>query len=458
MSTKPHVSHLGYSWGDFESREDIAEAELYEATSGSKKRNSFVSRIFNAESPLDQGDYIRSERKTARLASLTDDSSLYDSIPPTPHLKPIGSPRDYSNYHRNPELSNKLPPLRLNMSNPQDFWTAFLIDRRNLFQEEMVDLYQELSSTIDEIIDKRLSQGKGVQRTKKEDPNNDASTPPQPVPNRSDYTSGAQTSSAATPELSATEKYIQDWHHGGLILVENIPDQTPAREIYALFGQCGDLTYLELHGADKSKPHISVRHAYIHYAEIRQAHEARRLLHGFQMHSKRLMVFNLNSTVVRGVPGKAYVGAALEILNFNGGSNYAAAEADFFQVKDELEVAELPAPTKAATYSLKPQLTAKTAATSWRRASVPTDDSGTDTLAHEGTVGESADYPQDDEEVVFKGRKTWSRVGKLATVSDCDEDEDVDDEEDGGVYLPYEDTDDEEDFRLYAPVEPREFL
>ncbi|KAL8812077.1 MAG: hypothetical protein Q9200_001312 [Gallowayella weberi] len=188
----------------------------------------------------------------------------------------------------------------------------------------------------------------------------------------------------AALEASPLERYVQNWHAGGLIIVENLGDQARMRDIHGLFNSFGTITYLELHGADKSKPHTNTRHADIHFAEYNQAVKAHQNFHGHCFQNQTLMVFLLSTSTVRGEPGKPYVGSALEVLNFAGGSNYASPEPDYLQDANEdltqiLGVLDLTGPS---THSLQPNLTEKSATSSWRRTSVS------------GTVIANDDIPQ----------------------------------------------------------------
>ncbi|KAL8995349.1 MAG: hypothetical protein Q9169_004891 [Polycauliona sp. 2 TL-2023] len=179
------------------------------------------------------------------------------------------------------------------------------------------------------------------------------------------------------------QQYIEAWHEGGLILVENLSPYTRTRDIHGLFGASGTITYLELHGADKSKPHVDLRYAYIHFAELQSAISAVEKHHGALLNGKQLMVFLLNTEPVRGEPGTPYLGSALEVLNFAGGRNYASPQADFRQdgnadLQKLLDHLDATAPLEQSavapsTYSLKPNLTAR-APSLWRR----TDTLGTD--------------------------------------------------------------------------------
>lgn len=204
----------------------------------------------------------------------------------------------------------------------------------------------------------------------------------------SDLDSLVATEQEVALEALPLEQYVQNWRNGGLIIVENLSDQARTRDIHPLFQSCGTITYLELHGADKSRPHVNTRHAYIHFAEYSQAAAAHRRYHGFHFQSKSLMVFLLSMSTVRGEPGKPYTGPALEILNFAGGSNYASPQADYLQdanadLRQLLDHLNVSAPLQESesgpnTYSLKPNLTTKISALSWRRTSVSNHAKNTD--------------------------------------------------------------------------------
>ncbi|KAL8806692.1 MAG: hypothetical protein Q9182_001220 [Xanthomendoza sp. 2 TL-2023] len=139
----------------------------------------------------------------------------------------------------------------------------------------------------------------------------------------------------AALEASPLERYVQKWHAGGLIIVENLSDHARMRDIHDLFNSFGTITYLELHGPDKPRTHIRTRHAYIHFAEYNQALKAHQNLHGHCFQKQVLMVLLHSTSTVRGEPGKPYVGSALEVLNFAGGSNYASPGADYLQDANE---------------------------------------------------------------------------------------------------------------------------
>ncbi|KAL8763561.1 MAG: hypothetical protein Q9184_000688 [Pyrenodesmia sp. 2 TL-2023] len=519
-------SHLEYSWAEFETKEDLAQEQLYEHAFRSTERCESPSPFRNPESPLDDQDFERFERKTAQLASISEESISYGSMPPTPKIEPIESP-DIDNFdHEASDTSTDLPHpvVRFTSSSPERILAAFswlldsvgafedaigdrqsyleneMMDRQVSFERKVMDALGQLTSRIDMLIDERL---RARQLTKTDTTNGmmDLSRPEGELYTNDNRASDMPDAQWAPSQLSQTqsplaEKYIQDWHAGGLLLIENIPQHTPLREIYALFHIHGRITYLELHAADKSKPHIPTRHAYIHYFEHSHALQACRILHHYRLHGNMLMVFNISTSLLKGEPGKPYIGPALEILNFNGGSNYASPEADFRQPAEDLlqmedEQENIPilvlrptagtattsslkpqrtgtpaAATAPATYSLKPQLTGKTAAASWRKPDVPVA-----ATAMQEREGES----DADEAVVFSGKRKWSGFSTFATVSECDHDSAEPEDEDGGVYLASEDeegeeeeegsvdlaymeSDDEEDLRFYAPVQLLEFL
>ncbi|KAL8653820.1 MAG: hypothetical protein Q9210_001878 [Variospora velana] len=494
---RSEFSRLGYAWWDFETEEDLAEAELYNFVSSWKEHDDTCSPLRDPESPLDQGDVQRFEMRTARLASLSDNCSDSGSIPATPYLQPMVSEDDYDDDDGMSDPESSLPPplsadpdchgvyaARDPFAGKNSEFEQMMVDRQNHHEQRVTDVIGKLISRIDELIAERLPSGESRQMTQAEPYTNSASSHTL----LETYPGLASTSYAPqipTPELAAVEKYTQAWHTGGLILVENISDPTPAREIYPLFQECGKITYMELHGPDRSKLHIPTRHAYIHYAEHCKAQEARRLFHGFHFRNKTLMVFSLSTAAVRGTPGIPYEGPALEVLNFNGGPNYASPEAfwDFYQTHDEMlqmdedEDEDLPMPasrptTRAATYSIRPQLTTKTSSASWRAANT----SGADAVSEEVVdqfKGKSAASVDDNEEVVFTGRTRWRRLSSFATISECEEEdgggvplvslsseiEDGEDEEESNFYLPTGLLSDaEEDFCYCHPVEVLQFL
>lgn len=185
--------------------------------------------------------------------------------------------------------------------------------------------------------------------------------------------------SPSTVSQNFTQQYNQAWHNGGLIIVENLSHYARTRDIHGLFHSCGTITYLELHGADKSKPHVNSRYAYVHFAEYNQAVTAVQDHHGAYFHDRALMVFLLSTDTVGGEPGVPYLGTALEILNFAGGQNYASPHADFRHANEDLQgllehldttAPEQQTAMEPSTYSLRPGFTAKTAVP-WRRTDAP---------------------------------------------------------------------------------------
>ncbi|KAL8961617.1 MAG: hypothetical protein Q9193_001855 [Seirophora villosa] len=555
-------SHLHYPWRDFETEEDLAEAELYEAMSGRAGNNDLFSPLRDPESPLHEGDLQRFNMRTTRMASLSDNCSEFASIPPTPYLQPTVSEDD--GYDRLPDLLSSLPrrarPARLlsawgsdyqlsdslsslpsplsaepgwpwgsddrlsdslsslpsplsagpgrpwesedgydvcgglsyplsNLPRPlsagpgwQSVDTAhnhiacqccefegMMEDRQIQHEERVADVIGKLITRIDELIAQRLPPRESQQLTEAQPNINSATSHPLSSRPQANCEPASTFSAPQTPgpEPTVLELYNQAWRKGGLILVENIPDPAPARVLHALFEQCGRITYLELHGANKSGPHLPTRHAYIHYAVRSEALDACMIMHGVHLKSKTLMVFPLNTGAVRGEPGLPYTGPAIEVLNFNGGPNYTSPEAfrDLCQVhEDEYEGKDTSMPasqptTRAATYSIRPQLTAKTAAASWRTP-------GADTASEEvvGELpGESADCVQGDEEVVFTGNAGWTRLSASATIGECGEEDDV-----GGVPLASKieveeevtepQSDDGEDLRYCVPEETVNFV
>ncbi|KAL8943753.1 MAG: hypothetical protein Q9216_000859 [Gyalolechia sp. 2 TL-2023] len=509
-------SHLGYSWGNFETEEDLAEAELYQCTSVAREADDFLSPFRDPESPLDEWDLEHFKVKTARLASYTDSRSCLDSdhvpesSPRTPTIMPMESLIDYEG---SSDSYSSLPPPTMTLVDQQDLLAAIdRLERRvafletsieqnhNSLEQQVLEKCEKLSDGIDRIIQLAVS---GLQKeddehlTQTDNPTEGAdSNCKPPISLHTAVTAPHdQTTSPQSPMtvLPPAEQYIQSWHQGSIILVEHLSEQTPVQDIHALFQPYGRITYLELHGANKSTPHIPTRHAYIHYAERSHALEARRNLHGFRFRNRNLMVFAISTAIVRGTPGDLYTGSALEILNFNGGSNYASPDADCFQVENEgliqldgvpvlpehntqaQEEVEPERPfsffsdssikahdTKAeVTYSLKPAITEKTAAASWRRM-----DAGADAATQSQGVkfAQSADG---DGEIVFQGRAVRNHPTILHNIFE-DREEEEGEKEDGGVpldlergdYLPYDYEAENEDAGLEfrTPVQPREFL
>ncbi|KAI4190230.1 MAG: hypothetical protein LQ348_003694 [Seirophora lacunosa] len=498
-------SHLHYAWQDFETEEDLAEAELYEAISGRAGNNDLSSPLRDPELPLDEGDLQRFDMRTTRMASLSDNCSEFASIPPTPYLQPTVSEDD--DYDRLSDSLSSLPrPLSAGPGWPWGSYDRFsdslsslprplsaepgwqgvdtahnhiacqccefkgmIEDRQIQHEERVADVIGKLITRIDELIAQRLPPRESHQLTEAQPNINSATSHPlggRPQASR-EPTSTISAPQTPDPEPTVLELYTQAWRKGGLILVENIPDSAPARVLHALLEQCGRITYLELHGANKSGPYLPTRHAYIHYAVRSEALSACTIMHGVRLKTKTLMVFPLNTGAVRGEPGAPYIGPAIEVLNFNGGPNYTSPEAfrDLCQVhENEYEDKDTSMPasrptTRAATYSIRPQLTAKTAAASWRTP-------GADTASEEvvGQLpGESANGVEGDEEVVFTGNAGWIRLSASATIGECGDEDDV-----GGVPLASEievegemtepQSDDGEDLRYCVPAETVNFV
>ncbi|KAI4112865.1 MAG: hypothetical protein LQ345_006054, partial [Seirophora villosa] len=185
-------SHLHYAWPDFETEEDLAEAELWEAISGRVGNNDLFSPLRDPESPLDQGDLQRFEMRTTRMASLSDNCSEFASIPPTPYLQPTISedhdydrlsdllsslPRPLSAEPRGPwESSDRLSDSLSNLPRPlstepgwQGVDTAhnhiacqccefegMMEDRQIQHEERVADVIGKLITRIDELIAQRL--------------------------------------------------------------------------------------------------------------------------------------------------------------------------------------------------------------------------------------------------------------------------------------------------------------
>ncbi|KAL8862855.1 MAG: hypothetical protein Q9178_000797 [Gyalolechia marmorata] len=314
--------------------------------------SEYPSPCRNPESPLDQSDLDRFQRRTIDLAAGTRYSPDMDVdfFTMVPGSEPMSDP----------------PSLRTLCQG--------LGDRLAHLESSKEELCRSLELDIDEIRNLLTELTEAV---------NSVDVPSQcnsPVSNEVSFDSDEQSeldSSCATSQRMAPEalQYVQNWHNGGLVIVENLSEHARMRDIHEFFHSCGTITYLELHGADKSRPHINSRHAYIHFAEYNQAVRAHLNHHGSLFQDKTLMVFLLSTAVVRGEPGKPYLGSALEILNFAGGQNYASSEADYLRANEDLQELNEHSNTKAPlqqsvigsnTFSLKPNLTAKTAA-SWRR-------------------------------------------------------------------------------------------
>ena len=482
-------SQLAYSWGDLEPEEDFA-ADLTPCTSGATEVGEIPDPFRNPESPLDEWDFEQFEARTAHLASCNA----------SPTIAPMENPYEVEEW----DSQNDRPPPIMSLSNQQElFATIERLERKMGCIEATMEarynaLEQDLMQECNKISDGIGNVAKLLNTVLHQMPTHNLTTgvdahpaPEHEVPafNRAVGTNPRDLTASSRPiqaKLSSTEQYIHSWHAGSLVLIENISEATPIRDIHALFQNFGRITYIELHAADKSRPHIAARHAYLHYADVNSAHEARRFLHGFALDKRCLMVFPIPTNVPRGEPGKPYIGPALEVLNFNGGPNFASPEADCFQYDNEglrqlngetpimnpkQQAAVLSADCfqgheneqqlkfsgriasentakQLATYSLQPNLTHKTAAPSWRRNDgLTTADASTEGL--HGKFASSEDLGK--EAIVFQGRGLQKYPTPLNGINEFDG-------EDGGVYLPFEYEDEDRDLFLGHPVQPREFV
>ena len=338
-----------------------SEAELspkpFNGTSDLSQTNpdpwsEYPSPCRNPELPLDQSDLDRFQRRTIDLAAGTRYSPGMDVdfLTMVPGSEPMSDPPSLRTLCQG--LGDRLAHL--------EFSKDELCRSLELDIDEIRNLLTELTGAVNSV--------------------DVASQCNSPVCNELSFDGDEQSeldSTCATSQRMAPEavQYVQNWHNGGLVIVENLSQHARTRDIHEFFHSCGTITYLELHGADKSRPHINTRHAYIHFAEYNQAVRAHLNHHGSLFQDKTLMVFLLSTAMVRGEPGKPYLGSALEILNFAGGQNYASSEADCLRANEDLqellEHLDTTAPLQqsvmeSTTFSLKPNLTAKTAA-SWRR-------------------------------------------------------------------------------------------
>ncbi|KAL8848432.1 MAG: hypothetical protein Q9221_006539 [Calogaya cf. arnoldii] len=323
----------------------------------------------NPESPLDQEDLDRFQRRTAVLAANTQ-----CSLDPVVDFLATG-------------LGIEPRPIGLDLpllSDPQSLLTLCQSLEKRLadLEHSKEELVKSLDQDIEEIRDLLMEVTEAV---------TSAEVTPECNSPQCDEESFDDSdtifdfgSPCTTPQNPTPEAYVQAWCHGGLVIVENLSDHARTRDIHALFKACGTITYLELHGPDKSKPHINSRYAYVHFAEYYQAVIAVQNHHGVLFQDKVLMVFLLSTDTidtVRGEPGVPYLGSALEVLNFAGGENYASPQADFRQEANQdiqklLERLDITAllqhsGQEPSTYSLKPNLTAKMDAP-WRRTDTPT--------------------------------------------------------------------------------------
>ncbi|KAL8984041.1 MAG: hypothetical protein Q9205_001885 [Flavoplaca limonia] len=260
----------------------------------------------NPESPLDQKDLDRFQHRTTALAANTG-------------------------YFRDPEISLLTTPPEIDsMAPPQPLLALCQGLQKRLAHLEFSkdELVRSFEQDIEEIRELLTEVTEAVTRLDDQPP---LKSPPSDKGSVAsgemiDFQDPCTIAPDTTPEA---KQYIQAWHNGGLIIVENLSEYARTRDIHDWFNSCGQITFLELHGADKSKPHVNSRFAYIHFAEYDQAISAVQNHHGALFQDKFLMVFLLSTDPVRGEPGSPYLGSALEILNFAGGHNYASPEADF---------------------------------------------------------------------------------------------------------------------------------
>ncbi|KAL8666722.1 MAG: hypothetical protein Q9202_001260 [Teloschistes flavicans] len=320
--SRPTGSHLGYNWGDFETEEDLVEDELYE--------------------------YIRQDMEKDR-----------EDAPGSPSdLTPTTSGSEWWNHHE-PEVSNSRGSQG---SDPfQDPAIKSVEDRLSCLEEivdEILGSIQREIAQMREQINERMAQ---IEQSP-----DFASEGVQEYPDEIDKAFDADLYDAtpleSLPSKSIADRYIEDWHNGGLILVENISNQAGVRDVQDVFHACGEITYIELHGPNALGPHVATRHAFVHFAQPTQATKARHYYHGFVFRDKTLMVFLLGTSHVRGEPGIPYAGTALEILNFNGGQNFHGGQT----FTGGQKAAEEP-----TTSSLKPKLTIKKDVSSWRPMVTP---------------------------------------------------------------------------------------
>ncbi|CAL8575334.1 hypothetical protein XPA_001262 [Xanthoria parietina] len=325
--------------------------------------SEYPSPCRNPESPLDQQDLDSFQRRTINLAA----DAGHPQDPDIDLLTTVSGPESMPAELASEMLSDPRTLLKL---------CRGLEKRLADLEFSKEELVRSLEMEIEEI--------RGLLTEVSEAVNRDDVRPPcnSPQSEEDSFVQGfalLELQSPSTDPQDFTQQYNQAWHNGGLIIVENLSDHARTRDIHALFHSCGTITYLELHGADKSKPHVNSRYAYIHFAEYNQAVTAVQNHHGAYFHDRALMVFLLSTDTVRGEPGVPYLGPALEILNFAGGMNYASPDADFRHANEELqellEHLDTTAPQQQtamepSTYSLGPGFTAKTSV-SWRRTDAP---------------------------------------------------------------------------------------
>ena len=183
-----------------------------------------------------------------------------------------------------------------------------------------------------------------------------------------------QASQRKFQRLSQLAQNAPNCQNGGMILVYYLPDNTTARDIYALFKDCGVITHiiLQLRSDTNSTVSSSFPRAYIHFTERHHIYQTCAFFDGFLYKNKVMKVAARPQQKIRDTPGLLYVVPSLELISFSpadGCGLDGMSEACRDQVENpptqthkSTELAE------PASYSLKPTLTHKTAASSWRRA------------------------------------------------------------------------------------------
>lgn len=164
-STLSHEkSHLGYSWGNFETEEDLVQDELYQYTSRPGKPHHSSSPFRDPESPLDESDFEHFKAKTADLASCSDSCSCRDTdddpnfLPETPIIKPMETLIDYD---EDLESHSHLPPPMMTLVEQQELLaTMERLERKVAFLEASSEQnYNSLEQLILEKFDTVFSDG-----------------------------------------------------------------------------------------------------------------------------------------------------------------------------------------------------------------------------------------------------------------------------------------------------------
>ncbi|KAL8694864.1 MAG: hypothetical protein Q9218_000528 [Villophora microphyllina] len=371
---RPVGKYSSYNWGDFETEEDLLEDELYDCIRRDmeKDRENISNKSPNPTSAGSHSSYNWADFETGE--DLVEDE-LYECLRQelekegedvsgrSSNLTPTTPTSHWSNQAK---VSNS--PGSQGSVSFQDSFVAHFEARLCCLEDiidEMVEPFRREIADIRELLNhwkvhtEQLSDLESEQEVHEE---------PTEADEASDDDLYDATPREATPPKSFADRYTNDWHKGGLILVENISDKAGVSDLHAVFHACGDITYLELHGPNHSSaPYIATRHAFIHFAGPQQAFNARKYYHQFAFMETSLRVFLLGTGHVRGKPGVPYTGTALEVLNFNGGQNYKADGSD----PSEVMPTTTEATGKPATFSLKPKLTIKTDVPSWRSIVAP---------------------------------------------------------------------------------------